>query len=320
MADTTTTEITSAVNNYFDRRLLKKAKPRLNYLKFAQVRDLPSNASEVIKFRRYTLLSAATTALSEGTTPTGSQLAKTDITATVLQYGDFVTLTDFLLFTTLDPILRETADLLGQQTGNTLDQLIRTLLVAGTTVQYASTATASNEITSGMKLTKAEVKEAVRTLKQQNTDKITEMIDPSDKFGSAPVDEAFVAFVHPDTTFDLKDEPGFVRVEEYGQKKAMPGEIGALDEVRFIESTNASVDSGAGSGSIDVYDTIIVGMEAYAQSRISGQAVRNIIKPLGSGGSADPLDQRQTSGWKATFVGSRLNENFMIRVEHAVSS
>lgn len=320
MADTTTTEISSAVNNYFDRRLLKKAKPRLNYLKFAQVRDLPSNASEVIKFRRYTLLTAATTALSEGTTPSGSQLAKTDITATILQYGDFVTFTDFLLMTTLDPILRENADLLGQQAGNTLDQLIRTLLVAGSTVQYASTATATNEVTSGMKLTKAEVKQAVRTLKQNDADKITEMIDPTDKFASAPVDEAYVAFIHPDTTFDLKDEAGFIRVEEYGQKKAMPGEVGALDEVRFIESTNASINSGAGSGSIDVYRTVIVGMEAYAQSRISGQAMRNIIKPLGSGGSADPLDQRQTSGWKATFVGTRLNDAFMIRVEHAVSS
>lgn len=321
MADTTTTQIDAAVGHYFDRRLLIKAKPSLNYLRFAQVRDIPSNTSEVIKFRRYTLLSAATTPLTEGTTPSGSRLSKTDVTGTPLQYGDFITLTDKLLFTTQDPILQEMADVLGQQAGNTLDQLTRTVLVAGTTVQYASTATTTATITSSMKITKAEIKEAVRTMKGNNALKIMEMIDPSDKFNTTPVAAAFIAFVHPDTTFDLKEIPGFIRVEEYpSTKPALPDEVGALDEVRFIESTNASVDSGAGSGSIDVYDTVIIAANAYGITRVVGEAMRNIIKPLGSAGSADPLDQRQTSGWKANFVPIRLNEAFMLRLEHAVSS
>lgn len=320
MANTTTTEVSAAVANFFDKRLLVKAVPLLNYLKFAQVRDLPANNSDVIKFRRYTLLTAATTALSEGVTPTGSQLAVTDVSATVAQYGDFVTITDKLLFTTLDPVLAETNDLLAQQAANTLDQLTRTVLAAGTTIQYASTATSTVTVTSSMKLTKAEIQEAVRTLKQNNARKLTSMIDPSDGFNTSPVDACYVAFVHPNTVYDLKNIAGFIRVEEYGQKKAMPGEVGALDEVRFIESTNAFVDSAAGAGSIDVYRTIMVGAEAYGISRVSGQAMKNIIKPLGSAGSADPLDQRQTSGWKATFVAKRLNEAFLLRIEHAVSS
>jgi N4-gp56 family major capsid protein len=48
--------------------------------------------------------------------------------------------------------------------------------------------------------------------------------------------------------------------------------------------------------------------------------MKNIIKPLGSAGSADPLDQRQTSGWKATHAVTRLNEAFAVRIEHAVSA
>ena len=316
----TTNNIDSAVNNYYDRRLLVKAKPRLIHLRYAQVRDIPANSSGTIKFRRYSLLSTASTPLSEGVTPTGSTLAKTDITASISQYGDYVTLSDLLLFTTLDPVLRETADVLGQQAGNTLDQLVRDTILAGTTVQYASTATARDEITSAMKITKAEVKEAVRTLKRNNASKITEMVDPSDGFNTSPVDAAFIGFVHPDTTFDLKDIPGFIRVEEYGQKSALPGEVGALDEVRFIESTNAKVFEDAGASSIDVYGTLIMGAEYYAQSRVAGQAMRNIIKPLGSAGSADPLDQRQTSGWKASFVAVRLNEAFAVRLEHSVSA
>lgn len=320
MANTTTAEVTAGINNFYDRVLLKKAVPLFVHTRFAQVRDIPRNNTMVIKFRRYTLLTAATTALTEGVTPSGSQLAVTDVTATVLQYGDYITLTDKLVFSTLDPVLTETAELLGIQAGDTLDQLTRDVLVAGTSVQYASTATSRATVTSAMKLTKAEIMEAVRTLKGNNAKKITSMVDPSDGFNTSPVDAAYVAFVHPDATYDLKLIAGFIPVEQYGQKKAMEGEVGALDEVRFIESTNAKVFTAAGSGSIDVYATLVLGTDAYGISRISGEAMRNIIKPLGSGGATDPLDQRQTSGWKATFVAKILNDNFMLRIEHAVSA
>jgi N4-gp56 family major capsid protein len=319
MANTTTTQIDAAVNYFYDRKMLMKAKPALNYLRFAQFRDIPANTAESIKFRRYTLLSAATTALSEGVTPAGSQLSKTDVYCTPLQYGDYVTITDKLIFTTQDPVLQETADVLGQQAGNTLDQLTRAVLAATTTIQYASTAAAITDITSAMKITKAEIQEAVKTLKVANAKKITAMIDPTDKFNTTPIPACYVAWVHPNTTYDLKNLVGFIPVEQYSGKAAMPDEVGSLDEVRFIESTNAKVFSSGGSGSIDVYGTIIVGQEAYAASRISGEAMRNIIKPLGSAGSADPLDQRQTSGWKATFVAKILNNDYMLMIEHAVS-
>ena len=319
MANTTLTQVTAAVNNFYDKVLLRKAVPLFVHTRWAQVRDIPAGNTLVIKFRRYTLLTAATTALTEGVTPSGSQLAITDVTATVAQYGDFVTLTDLLVLTTLDPVLTETAEVLGIQAGDTLDQLTRDVIAAGTTIQYASTATTRLTVTSAMKLTKAEIQEAVRTLKVNNARKITSMIDPSTGFNTSPVDAAFIGIVHPRTTYDLKNIAGFIRVEEYGQKKAMPGEIGALDEVRFIETTNAKVFASGGAGSIDVYGTLIIGTDAYGISRISGAAMKNIIKPLGSGGSVDPLDQRQTSGWKATFVAKILNETFILRIEHAVT-
>ena len=311
--------IPHAVNNHYDRKMLEKAVPLFTYQQWAQTRDIPRNNTDVIKFTRYSLLSAATTPLTEGVTPTGSKLVVTRPTATVLQYGDFVTLSDKLTFTTLDPILMEMAGILGIQYQDTLDQLARDILAAGTTIQYASSATARDEVTSAMKITKLEIQEAVKTLKNNNAKRITEMVRSGIEFGTAAIDQAFIAIIHPNTTFDLKNIAGFIRVEEYGNKKSLPGEVGALDEVRFIETTNAKVFSSAGSGSIDVYGTIILGMNAYARTRISGEAVHNIIKPLGSAGAADPLNQRQTSGWKATYIAKILNEAFMLRLEHAVT-
>lgn len=301
--------------------MLKAARPLLLHLKWGQVRDIPTGNTLVIKFRRYTLLSAATTALSEGVTPSGSQLSITDVTATVAQYGDFVTLTDLLVLTTLDPVLTETADVLGQQAGNTLDILTRDVITAGTTIQYAAGATTTGTVTASMKFNRAEVKEAVRTLRGNDAKRVTRMVSPTTGFGTSPIDAAYVGIVTENTAFDLSDENGWVPVEEYAsQKDVMEGEIGKLEQVRFVMTTNGKIDSAAGSGSIDVHYTLILGQDFYGITRVSGAAMKNIIKPLGSAGTADPLDQRSTSGWKATFVAKVLNENFAVLVKHAVSA
>lgn len=307
------------VNNFYDRALLERAVAAFVHNRFAQVRDLPRNAgTNIIKFRRYGSLTATTTALTEGTTPSGSQLSITDLVATVAQYGDYVTITDVVEYETFDPILTETAEILGEQAGDSLDQLCRNVLIAGASEQFASTATTVDTVSAAMKLDRAEVKEAVRTLKGNDSKPVTSMINPSTGYNTTPIDRAFIGIVHPNTTYDLDDATGWIPVEKYPNKgDVMPNEVGSLAGVRFIESTNAYSQTGSLT---TVYGTLIFGQNAYAQSRISGEALRNIVKPLGSAGTADPLDQRMTSGWKATYVAKVLNANFIVVVHHAVSS
>jgi N4-gp56 family major capsid protein len=318
MANTGTAQVTQAVTEFFNRRLLMKAAPYLPHNKWADIADIPRNQGTLIRRRRYTLLTAATTPIVEGVTPDLQALAITNVDATVAEYGSGVLLTRKLLYTTFDPLLNEVNDLLAQNAGNTLDQLNATELATVTTKQYASTATSTATVTAAMKLTKAEIQEAVRTLKNNNARKITEMVDPSDGFNTSPVDACFIGLVRPNTTYDLKNIPGFIRVEEYGSnRKAMENEVGALDEVRFVETTNATVRAAAGSGSIDVYSTIILAKEAYMNSRIAGEALRNIIE--GPGGNTDPFHQRTTSTWFSTFVSQILNDNFAVDIQHAVS-
>lgn len=298
--------------------MLTKARPLLVHGKWGQVRDIPRNNTDNIRFRRYALLAPSTDPLVEGVTPSLETLSVTNVDATVQQYGRGYLLTDKLLFTTLDPVLMEVADILGENAANTLDQLTRDELATTTTIQYASTATTNATVTSAMKLTKAEIQEAVRTLKVNNAKKVTSMVSASDGFNTSPLDACYVGIVHPNATYDLKNIPGFIRVEEYGQRTAMPGEVGSLDEVRFVETTNAKIYSAAGSGSIDVYGTLIMAADFYAISRISGEAMKNIVE--GPGGNADPFHQRQTSAWKATFVATILNDAFGLSLRHAVSA
>jgi N4-gp56 family major capsid protein len=318
MPYTTKTEISDEVNNYYDRTLLERLLPLLCYTKFGQVRDIPAKSgSNTIKFRRYSSLSAATTALTEGTTPAGSQLAVTDITADVLQYGDYVTVTDVVQYESEDAVLTEAAQVLGEQAGETIEELARDVLVTGTTVQYADNRKNRYYMLASSLITANEIREAVATMANANAKKITRIVNPSTGNSTTPINAAYVAIVHPNVVYTLKGLTGFIPVEQYpSQSDVMDGEVGALDEVRFIQTSNAKKWTAAqASAVVAVYATVIFGRDAYGISRISGQAMKNIVKPLGSAGTADPLDQRTTSGWKATFVTKILNDDAMLRLE-----
>lgn len=86
------------------------------------------------------------------------------------------------------------------------------------------------------------------------------------------------------------------------------------------EAVSASADSTifggeAGAGGRDVYSTLIMGADAYGTTEISGGSLQHIVKQLGSAGSADPLNQRGTAGWKATKVAKILVEEYLVRIE-----
>lgn len=310
----------SHVNSFYDKLMLKRLLPHLVHGMFAQVRDVPMNRSNVIKFRRYNSLTVATTALTPGVTPTGASLTVTDVSATVAQYGNYLETADTVLVTSEDPYLDELTMLLSENAGQSLDQILRDILVLGTNVQYASTATTRATVSAAMTLTLGEIREAVRTMKGNNVRKITSMIAANGNIDTIPGNACFVALVHPNVTFDLKSDPDFVPVQNYpSQSNVMPGEVGMLDEVRLIETTYAKVFDQAGVSGADVFATLVIGADAYGVSRISTKQLELISKPLGSAGAADPLNQRATNAWKAWFTGVILQQLALLRIEHGCS-
>ena len=70
-----------------------------------------------------------------------------------------------------------------------------------------------------------------------------------------------------------------------------------------------------GANGRDVYSTLILGADAYGITEVTGGGLQHIVKQLGSAGTADPLNQRATAGWKAMKVAERLVEPYMVRVE-----
>lgn len=316
MANTTTTQVPAGVQAFYDRNLLERAVPSLVHDMFGQRRNIPKNNSLTIKFRRYNALAANVTPLTEGVTPAGKQLGVTDITATLAQLGDFVTLTDLVNMTVEDAVITEATDVLGDQAGDSVDQYIRDILNTGTNVYYAAAVAGRVNVAAAPSV--ADVKAIITALKGQNAKPHTQLIQGSNKTNTYPIRPSFWAITHTDKIEDYEDLAGWKGVEEYASQGTVDvNEAGALKNgVRFIQTTNAKVFTGAGALGVDVYSTLIFGKDAYGVVSLKGQRnVETIVKPLGSGD--DPLNQRATVGWKALVTAKILNDNHMMRYETA---
>jgi len=288
MATMTTSTLPPAIQEYYDRVLLERAQPFLVAQKFAQNRPLKERNGTQIKFRRYNALDPATTPLTEGVTPAGNTVTYTDITATIGQYGDFLTFSDTVVLTSPDPLLTEFTELLGEQMGQTLDSLTYQTLVAGTNVIYTGGATSRSAVTATISTTELEL--AIRSLRRQNARKITEIIKPGPGFNTIPVRPAYVAFCHPDVARDIENLEGFIPIEKYPSTMKLlddQAEFGAWRDIRFLMSTLVPVFSGAGgastdvvntSGQADIYNVIIVAKNAYAVTRLGAGDAKVIVK------------------------------------------
>ncbi len=312
-----TTQIPSGVQAFYDRNLLERAIPALVHDKWGQTRNIPKNNSKAIKFRRWNALPTATTALTEGVTPSGSAMSVTDVSATLKQYGDFTILTDVVKLTTEDNVVKEATDVLGEQGGQTIDEVTRDELMAGTQIVYAGAVAGRANVALGV--TDVELKSAIKTLKGQNAKMFTTTITGTVKVGTAPIRKAYVGIVHTDTTETLEGIVGFKGTEEYASQTLIDiNECGAYKNIRFVETTVAKVFTGEGAGSVDVYASLILGKDAYGVVSLRGQKnIQTIIKPLGSAGTADALDQRASVGWKAMTITKILNDAWMVRIESA---
>ena len=306
---TTDTGLSKEMKTFYSDYLIDMAEPNLVHDQFGQKHPIPKNGGKIIEFRKYDSLPKALTPLTEGVTPNGQKLSMSVITSNVQQYGGYIELSDILLLTAIDNNLVQATKLLGSQAGRTLDTITREVLNGGTNVQYAEgQVTARNALVGGQAsgnhyLTVDAVRRAVRFLKVMNAPKIN---------GN------YVGIIHPDVSYDLMSDPKWVNVKTYSDPDGIyEGEIGKIEGVRFVETSEAKVFEGAGASGVDVYATLILGADAYGVTEITGGGLEHIVKQLGSAGTADPLNQRATAGWKATKTAERLVEQYMVRIETA---
>ena len=298
---------------FYDMALIREATPMLVHDQFGQKRPIPKNGGKKIEFRKYASLPKALTPLTEGVTPDGKKLSVSAIEAEVHQYGDYVTLSDILDLTTIDNNVVEATRACGNQAGLTLDTITRNVLQSGTNVWYAPKVATNGTKTavtdrSGLdataKLTVDLVKRVAAYLKAVNAPKI---------------DGHYVAIAHPYALYDLMSDPKWEDAQKYANPEAIyEGEIGRIAGVCFVETSEAQIYKGAEDECPDglaVYGTLFLAANAYGVTEITGGGLQTIVKQLGSAGTADPLNQRSTVGWRAIKTAEILMEMYMVRVE-----
>ncbi|MBQ7974130.1 MAG: N4-gp56 family major capsid protein [Clostridia bacterium] len=271
---TTTSKGTSpAFQDVLNRHILKKAETKLVHDQFGQKVQIPRGKTKTIAWDRLSPLPKATKPLTEGITPKGSTINITRITAQPVQYGNYVSYTDSFDFFKNDPSpeVLKMNDLLGRNAAETLDDITKDVLAAGTNVLYAGGVASRAELSSGLTVT--DIRKAVNQLKRNK---------------AVPFDDGYyVAIVHPDVTFDIQSDENWKKPHEYADTKNIyKGEIGELYGVRFVETPDAKVFRGTDLAenrseltvqSIDADNKRIYIMEDISSAEASALIGRSII-------------------------------------------
>ena len=296
--------LSAEMKTFYDMTLIDEAQANLVHDQFGQKRPIPKGGGKTIEFRKFAPLAKATTPLTEGVTPDGKSLTVSTITATVAQYGDYITQSDILELTALDNTILEATKLLGRQAGMTLDTVVRNVLQSGTNVTYCPKVAADGtetEVTSRAaldntcQLTVKVVQQVVAKLRAQN---------------APTIGGKYVAIIHPYVAYDLMRDPEWIDAHKYAKPDNLyEGEIGEIAGVRFVQTTEAKIYEGG------VFGSLFLGEGAYGVTEISGGGLQTIVKQKGSAGTADPLDQRSSVGWKAIKTAELLIPNYLVRVE-----
>lgn len=384
-------DLSPEMKTYYNKNLIRYAKPLLVHGQFGQKKPIPKRGGKTQEWRKRDPLPKALTALTEGVTPDGRKIEVKSIPGEVHQFGDYITTSDILELTAIDPIINDNLRDLGDQSGRTLDTVVRDIINTANNVQYgdgsilARHLLVGGESTGNHYITVKMVKNAVKTLK---------------RYLAKKKGDSYVAIIHPDVSYHLTEDAKWQSVTNYNPKNWYNGEIGKIEGVRFVETTEAKVfhaedlsagarnltvkttlnatgktlaikeklteadvaalvgrkiligtalfklasatDAAAGSATItttedvtttvgvadtviypgeagakgyDVYSTLIIGEDAYGVTTIEGGGLQNIVKAKGSAGTADPLDQRSTQGWKAIQGAVVLTDAYMVRLE-----
>ncbi len=295
---------------YFTLKLLGRLVPALEHAQHGLWEEIPPHSGRQFEKRRYESIPAQTATLTEGTPPT-SQIngTWTFLTFTVAQYGAYTRVSDVLTQQGFDG-LEDMVNAMGENAGLSLDTIIRNSLFGAGTVQYASTAVSVATVGSGMYLNSTGVRQAVRRLRLNNAKTFD--------------DGYYHAIIHPDTEFDLNGDSSVTSIFQYALPRGednplIQGTVPVIYGMKFFRTSNALVNAASGLSGADVYSTFCFGKESYIVSRFSTQSVRVLIKPVGSAGALDPLEQFGTIGWKASLVAGVLNVNAMVEIRHAAS-
>src|SRR5438105_1039143 len=310
MAITTTSILPAPVQQSFSYKLLSVPVPNMIHKIPAMKKNMPRNGGRTLRMRRYNPLNTAMVPLgNSGLTPPAQNLTAIDIDATISFYGTYVILNEQVTLQNQDPVLNECAARLGVSLRQTEDQLTRDML-ASTASFINATGGVNGDVPT--EITRSDVDVVVRSLLNNNAYTIMDNIEGEDKFGTAPVRDAYFALCSTQLTGNLDNVAGFIHKNQYpAPMNALRSEWGAIGNLRFLVSSIGSVSPNASSLGADVFNIFCVAMEAYACIEQDGYSASFIYRPPIYDG---PLALNASVGYKFAEVPRITNDLWVINL------
>ena len=331
--------------------MLEHAQPITVLGDFGTQREMPQNSTDTLVFRRTLPFGASTTGttiegssryvgtpdivasnfvLAEGVTPNSNTISFQDVSVQLQQYGVLFKYSSKVEQLYEDDIPGEMVKLTGETLAEVMEMVRYGVLKAGSTVIYTNGSSRS-AINTAISLNA--LRKAARTLESNRSRRVTSRLAPGVNFATRAVQPAFIVFCHTDAVSDVRNLPGFTRVEEYGSYKPIHDrEIGACEDFRFISSPLLKSFAAAGSSTlngmlsvgasnVDVYPFIIIGEDCWGQVALKGMsAIKPIVLKASQTNHANPLGQFGYVGASTWFATVRLNDAFMARIEAGVTA
>lgn len=303
-------ELSAENAEIYDREMYDRLIPELQWYKYGKKKKLPKNSGDTVSIRRFENLATSTTAITEGVIPDGTDLQVVKRSATVQEYGNYALTTEKLDMVGLDDTISEVSELMGENAGQSIDEIVRDIVCAGTNIQYANGVL--SRVTVADKITYLDILKMARTMKVNKVKKI-KMPDG---------DMGYIWFVDPYVAYDIKQLTEYQEFNKNQNSKILrDGIIAKLAGIYFIEIDNGKVFAGAGAAAADVHASICIGRDAYMIPDIKGSSKpKMIVKAAGSAGTSDPLNQIASIGWKAMFATLRIDELCTVRFECTASA
>ena len=300
--------LTNTMQIFYDKVFLERAKIELRHDFGAQVRTVPLNSGKTVYFTRFSPLAVITSALSEAANPTAVDMTAATVSAVLADYGTYVTVGSLYSMTSIEEGLREHIEVIGQNAGESIDQLIRTELASGATTQLVAGAAMLTNVHTTDVLTGLEIRKAARTLKKNKASRFENGL--------------FRAIIGPDTSFSLFADSEWLDARRYTDASDIQrGVVGKLHGVEFVETNNQHYTLTAGFSTsatnvANVYSNFVFGKNAYGVIQLgSNSAPKVYVKNPGSNSTDNPLDQFSTIGWKMPFVAKTLNANWLLNIK-----
>lgn len=309
MTDTTTSTYAGLVKTVYDQfvEFALRSEPLFRQVADKRVVEqaMPGN---VITLSRFQEMTAATSTLTEGTDV--AAVAPSDTvtkTITLAEYGNVVNRTEFLdltSFTQVDPAL---ANLVAFNMRDSIDKVVNAKLITGTGKITSNagardaSAVATNTLTATDIFSSALARYAITRLRANSAQPVK--------------DGLYAAYVHPDTSYDLRSETGsagWLLPHQYqAGNQIWAGEIGTWEGAFYVETPRA-YQAADGSSSAIVSRTLILGKQflAEAVAREFGMVIGPVI---------DSLARERPVGWKGTAGWAIYREEAGYRVEHGSS-